>query len=114
MEQVMEGGTYGFMVVAKNKFGTVVPVSDAAVALSDSALGSATVPGDGKACSFVANTGVTGTEVMTPSAGGVTGEPFSLPVVPDTVVASVSIQPLAPATVEVVPAAPAPVSGQPQ
>lgn len=92
MAQVSEGGTFNFEVVARNKFGKRLPISDAAVALSDATLGAVTVSVDGTAGVFTAATGVEGTEVMTPSAAGVTGAPFELPVVADAVVASVTIE----------------------
>jgi len=116
-DQVVEGGTFNFEVVARNKFGTRVAVSDAAVALSDDTLGSVTVNPDGTGGVFTAKTGVQGTEQMTPSAAGVTGSAFALPVVADNAVASVGIEvvPLADVTdVSIAPTAPAaPDAGQP-
>src|SRR5574337_789045 len=109
-EQVVEGGVFQFIVVAKNKFGTVVPVTDAAVAADNAALGSLVVNHDGTGGVFTAATGTTGTVTLTPSAGGVTGTPYPLDVVADMLVTSVTIQPVsasAPASAH------APASGQP-
>src|SRR5574337_804322 len=119
-EQVVEGGVFQFIVVAKNKFGTVVPVTDVAVATDNAALGSLVVNHDGTGGVFTAATGTTGTVTLTPSAGGVTGTPYPLDVVADMTIVSVTIQP-APAPIPApipapVPApvpAPAPASGQP-
>ena len=100
MAQVAEGGTFNFEVVARNKFGTRVTISDATVVLSDSTLGAVSVNPDGTNGVFTAATGVAGTEMLTPTASGVTGDPFSLPVVADNVVASVAIEEM-PLTVSV-------------
>lgn len=102
MPSVVEGGTFEFTVVAKNKSGTVVAVGDAAVALSDSTLGTVTVNGDGSGGVFTAVKA--GDVTLTPSAGGTTGTAYPLTVTPDLVVASVEIVPNAPATVEIQPA----------
>lgn len=116
-EQVMEGGSYGFVVVVKNKFGTVLTPTDVTVALSDASLGTVSASPDGKTCAFTAAVGVQGTEVLTATSGGVSSDPYPVAVVPDTTVASVTIQPAAPATVAVQPAPattpPATGGGQP-
>jgi hypothetical protein len=104
MSDLVEGGVLNFKVVAKNKFGTVVPVADAAVALDRTDLGSVTVNPDGSAGVFTAAAGLEGDVVLTPSAGGVTGTPFPVSVKADSVVASVELVPdTAPATVEIQP-----------
>ena len=92
MAQVTEGGTFAFTVVAKSKSGRVVPVTDAAVALGDPALGTVSVNGDGSNGAFVAGSN-DGTEAMVPSAGGVTGTLFSIDITPDLAVATVEIVP---------------------
>lgn len=99
---IVQGGTFTFTVVAKNRLGTVIPVTDAAVALADPSLGSVTLNGDGTAGVFTSS-GAVGSEVLTPSAGGTTGTPFALDVQADTAVASVTIVPDAPASVTVQP-----------
>lgn len=102
---IVEGQVLNFTVVAKNKFGTVVPISDAVVALDDPTLGSLTVNPDGTAGVFTAATGKAGTVNLTPSAGGVTGAAFPVNVKADATVATVELVPeIAPATVEVQPA----------
>lgn len=101
MTDVVEGGTFEFKVVAKNKSGTVLTISDAAVALDDSTHGSVTVSPDGSGGVFTATSA--GAVTLTPSAGGVTGTPFPLTITPDMVVATVEIVPNPPATVEVQP-----------
>jgi hypothetical protein len=87
---IVQGGTFNFFVEARNKFGEVVPVSDANVALDDSALGTVGVNGDGTDGQFSSTDG-TGTETLTPSAGGTTGTPYVLDITQDLAVASVAI-----------------------
>lgn len=101
MTDVVEGGTFEFTVVAKNKSGTVIAVTDAAVALDSGDFGTVTVSPDGSGGVFTATKA--GAVVMTPSAGGVTGTPYPLTVTPDTVVVTVEIVPNPPASVTVVP-----------
>jgi hypothetical protein len=100
---VVEGGSFTFTVVAKNKFGTVLPVTDAAVSVDNPDLGAVTVNADGTGGVFTAAVGKDGDLNLVPSAGGVQGTPFQLTVSGDTTVASVEIVPDAPATVEVQP-----------
>lgn len=108
-EQVVEGGTFGFIVVAKNKFGTTLPITDATVAV-DAPVGSATINSDGSNGVFTAGTGAAGSCNLVAKVAGVESAPFGIDVVADTAVASVEIQPAAPAVVSVAPApAPAPV-----
>lgn len=103
---IVEGGVLNFKVVAKNRFGTVVPVTDAAVVLDNPDLGTVSVSGDGSGGVFTAATGKAGAVGLTPSAGGVIGPAFPVAVVADSEVASVELVPdLAPASVEVQPQA---------
>jgi len=88
--------------VAKNAEGFVLPLTDAAVALSNPALGTNVVNPDGTGGLFTSTVGL-GLETLTPSGGGVTGTPYALQIV-DNVVASVTIVPT-PATLTVAPAA---------
>lgn len=92
MDQVLEGGVFNFEVIARNKFGKRIAISDAGVTLSDATLGTVSVNPDGTNGVFTASGGVEGTEVLTPSAAGVVGTEFPLAVVPDNVVASVVIE----------------------
>lgn len=98
---VKKGGTFTYKVVAKNKDGDVLPISDATVLVSPDGLGSNSVNPDGTGGAFVS--GAAGTVSLTPVAGGVTGTPFSLEITFDTTIASVTIVPDPPASVTVQP-----------
>jgi hypothetical protein len=89
-KQVVEGDSFKFEVVAKNKFGKRVKVSNAAVTL-DPAEGTVSVDADGTNGVFTAGSAAT---VLKPSAGGVTGADFAVEVTPDLAVATVAIQPV--------------------
>lgn len=97
MAEIVEGGSFSFTVVAKNKFGTVVAISDASVTAS---AGTASVDADGKNGVFA---GPVGVSVLTAAAGGKTSDAFPVEVKADTTVATVEIVPDV-ATVEIVPA----------
>lgn len=99
---VVQGSTFAFHVEARNKAGNIVPITDAAVALSDPALGTVTVNADGTGGVFSSAPTAAGSETMTPSAGGVTGVGFVVDVTADTAVASVAIVSDAVAAVAVV------------
>jgi hypothetical protein len=105
MTTLVEGGILNFTVVARNKFGTIVSVSDASVTLSDATLGSVSVSADGSAGVLTASTGVVGSGELVASAAGVSSAPFSFDVVADTTVATVEVVvDSTVASVEVVPA----------
>lgn len=85
---VVQGGSFAFHVEAR-KAGVLVPITDAAVALSDPALGSVTVNADGTGGVFVAAADAAAPETMTPSAGGTTGTPFVLDITAAPVVVTI-------------------------
>jgi hypothetical protein len=101
---VVQGGTFEYTVVAKNKSGTVLVIDDATVALSTEDLGTNSVNPDGSNGVFTSTDGA-GNVTLTPKAAGVEGKPFVLEVTEDNVVASVEIVPNPPASVAIVPAA---------
>lgn len=100
---VVQGGTFEYTVVAKNKSGTVLSINDAAVSVSPDNLGTNEIQADGSGGKFTSTDGP-GSVSLVPSAAGVTGNAFVLEITEDNVVASVEIVPNPPATVEVVPA----------
>jgi hypothetical protein len=73
---MIEGGVLNFKVVAKNKFGTVLSVSDAAVSVSDASFGSVSVAADGTGGVFQSVPGVVGQVTLVATAGGLTSAPF--------------------------------------
>jgi hypothetical protein len=85
---VVQGGTFPFHVEAK-KLGVLQPITDAAVALSDPALGTVTVNADGTGGVFTAANDAAAPETMTPTALGVTGAGFVLDITPAPVVVSI-------------------------
>jgi hypothetical protein len=91
---VVQGGKWFYEIVATNKFGDRLVPNDADTDVSDSSMGTVSVNPEGTNCSFT-STGPEGVVTLTPFAGGMSGTPYDLTVVPDTTVANVTIVPSA-------------------
>jgi hypothetical protein len=110
MATVNQGSDFLFTVACFNAAGLPVTPTDASVSVDVAALGSATVNSDGSGGDFKAGTTQVGSCNMVATAGGVMSSPFTMSVVADNVIKTVTIVPAAAPAPAPAPAPAAPVT----
>jgi hypothetical protein len=98
-----EGEVFNFRVVAKNKSGRELPVTDASVDNLNPSVGVAVVDPATGVGTFTASSDTVGGTFLIPKAGGVEGAEFPIAVQTDVTVATVELVPV-PDAVVIVPA----------